>query len=221
MGHVLMENRNGLVVDSRLTLATGTAEREAAISMAAEIPGDRRVTFGCGQGVRRQGFRQGSAGIDCHPTCCAASQGLGNRRSNYPAPRVCGQSAKTQAGGRDFRLDENGWLVAEGQIQGRRENRPAVYALRRRIQPGAHAKSWVARSSLRRTLSSFDGVSPEMKRNASKYGKTAHRVGAKFQRTNGNSSLTEIIPSVKTLFQHPASPFFGGGICTNLITFAA
>ena len=33
MGHVLMENRNGLAVDAALTHATGTAEREAALAM--------------------------------------------------------------------------------------------------------------------------------------------------------------------------------------------
>ncbi len=33
MGHVLMENRNGLVVDAELTAATGTAERDAALAM--------------------------------------------------------------------------------------------------------------------------------------------------------------------------------------------
>jgi len=33
LGHVLMENRNGLVADIELTLATGTAEREAAAGM--------------------------------------------------------------------------------------------------------------------------------------------------------------------------------------------
>src|SRR5467141_4129823 len=32
-GHVLMENRNGLVVNATLTLASGTAEREAALAM--------------------------------------------------------------------------------------------------------------------------------------------------------------------------------------------
>jgi transposase len=46
-GHALMENRNGLVVDTRLTRATGTAERDAALEMAARIPGGtRRVTLG-------------------------------------------------------------------------------------------------------------------------------------------------------------------------------
>lgn len=33
LGHVLMENRNGLVVETRLTKATGTAEREASLEM--------------------------------------------------------------------------------------------------------------------------------------------------------------------------------------------
>jgi hypothetical protein len=32
MGHVMMENRHGLAVDTRLTLATGTAERQAALA---------------------------------------------------------------------------------------------------------------------------------------------------------------------------------------------
>src|ERR1700716_3131175 len=42
LGHVLMENRNGLVVDTRLTRATGTAERDAALDMAGRIPGGKR-----------------------------------------------------------------------------------------------------------------------------------------------------------------------------------
>jgi transposase len=46
MGHILMENRNGLVVDVALTQATGTAEREAALEMLGEIPSKRRITVG-------------------------------------------------------------------------------------------------------------------------------------------------------------------------------
>jgi hypothetical protein len=46
MGHVLMENRNGLVVNARITTATGTAEREAAIAMLSELPAAGRVTVG-------------------------------------------------------------------------------------------------------------------------------------------------------------------------------
>lgn len=46
LGHVLMENCQGLIVDTRLTLATGTAEREAAGERRADLPGQRRVTVG-------------------------------------------------------------------------------------------------------------------------------------------------------------------------------
>lgn len=46
LGHVLMEHRHGLVVDTRVTQATGTAAREAALAMAQAIPGPPRVTVG-------------------------------------------------------------------------------------------------------------------------------------------------------------------------------
>jgi hypothetical protein len=46
LGHVLIENRHGLVVNSRLTRATGRAEGEAAWTMAKAIPGRRRATLG-------------------------------------------------------------------------------------------------------------------------------------------------------------------------------
>jgi transposase len=46
LGHVLMENRHGLMVDTRVTQATGTAEREVALTMAEAIPGQQRVTLG-------------------------------------------------------------------------------------------------------------------------------------------------------------------------------
>src|SRR6478752_6491308 len=46
MGHVLMENRNGLALDAALTRATGTAEREAALSMLDRRRRGGRVTLG-------------------------------------------------------------------------------------------------------------------------------------------------------------------------------
>jgi transposase len=46
LGHVMMENRNGLAVDARVTKATGTAEREAAFDMAEDLPGSHRKTLG-------------------------------------------------------------------------------------------------------------------------------------------------------------------------------
>jgi transposase len=45
-GHVLMENRNGLVADVEVLQATGTAERNAALIMIEKIPGDHQITVG-------------------------------------------------------------------------------------------------------------------------------------------------------------------------------
>jgi len=45
-GHLLMETKNGLVVDARLTLATGTAEPEAVLAMLSERPGEGKKTVG-------------------------------------------------------------------------------------------------------------------------------------------------------------------------------
>src|ERR1035441_583863 len=50
VGHVQMDNRHGLVVNTRLTQASGTAEPEAAPAMAAEIAGQHRGTLGGGIG---------------------------------------------------------------------------------------------------------------------------------------------------------------------------
>ena len=46
LGHVVMENRSGLVVAASLTPATGTAEREAAVAMVEALGGDQRITLG-------------------------------------------------------------------------------------------------------------------------------------------------------------------------------
>ena len=56
LGHVLMENRHALVVDTRLTLATGTAEREATLDMVAARPGNHRITLGADKAYDVAGF---------------------------------------------------------------------------------------------------------------------------------------------------------------------
>ena len=56
MGHVLMEHRNGLAVDGRVSLATGTAEREEALAMAARIPGGFPVTLAADKAYDAAGF---------------------------------------------------------------------------------------------------------------------------------------------------------------------
>jgi transposase len=61
MGHALMENRNGLIVDCDVTKASGTAEREAALAMIkrcrkARAIAKTRVTLGADKGFDAEGF---------------------------------------------------------------------------------------------------------------------------------------------------------------------
>jgi len=49
-GNLLVENRNGLIVQSQVWEATGVAERYAALQMLQAIPGDGRVTVGGDKG---------------------------------------------------------------------------------------------------------------------------------------------------------------------------
>ena len=55
-GHVLMENRNGLVADVEVLQANGTAERDAALVMMEQIPGDQPVTVGADKGYDTKDF---------------------------------------------------------------------------------------------------------------------------------------------------------------------
>jgi len=83
LGHLLTENRHGLIVDTAVTAATGTAERDAAIVMLGELPlTTRHVTVGADKSydvrdwvaaVRRMGItphvaasvdRRGGSAID-------------------------------------------------------------------------------------------------------------------------------------------------------------
>lgn len=55
-GHVLMENRNGLVADVEVLQATGTAERNAALIMIERIADDHQVTVGADKNYDTKDF---------------------------------------------------------------------------------------------------------------------------------------------------------------------
>jgi hypothetical protein len=67
MGHVLMENRNGLLVQTFLTEANGRAERDAAMLMAEVIPTGKRVTLGGDKNYDTQEFVQALRGMNITP----------------------------------------------------------------------------------------------------------------------------------------------------------
>jgi transposase len=55
-GNLLTENRNGLIVNTEVFQANGTAERDAALIMLEQLPGTRRATVGADKGYDTKDF---------------------------------------------------------------------------------------------------------------------------------------------------------------------
>lgn len=66
MGHVTMENRNGLVVDTRLSQATGTAERDASVEMAMALKPGSTLGSDKGYDTNEHGENLDLLGIKSH-----------------------------------------------------------------------------------------------------------------------------------------------------------
>lgn len=67
LGHVLMDNRGKLAVDTRVTQASGTAEREAALEMLCVLPGEARKTVGADKNYDHAAFVEGCREINVTP----------------------------------------------------------------------------------------------------------------------------------------------------------
>ena len=86
-GHVLMDKRHGLAVDSRLTEATSRSEREAGLEMADRIA-FRRATIGGDKGYDTAGFVEGLRDLGITPHIAAkikhgAVDGRTTRHAGY------------------------------------------------------------------------------------------------------------------------------------------
>ncbi|HTD54535.1 MAG TPA: IS5 family transposase [Silvibacterium sp.] len=55
-GNLLTENRNGLIINTEVFQANGTAERDAALVMLEQIPGGERVTVGADKAYDTRDF---------------------------------------------------------------------------------------------------------------------------------------------------------------------
>src|SRR5512143_83154 len=73
-----MENRSGLGVEVRLTPATGTAERTAAVAMVEALPGRYRITVGADRAYDSKDFVATVRKLEAAPH---VAQNTSNRRS--------------------------------------------------------------------------------------------------------------------------------------------
>ena len=94
MGHALMENRSGLIVDACLTRADGHAERVAALAMIeprADRPG--RITLGADKGYDAEDFVNELRSMNVVPhvaakTRSSAIDGRTTRHAGYRASQI-------------------------------------------------------------------------------------------------------------------------------------
>jgi transposase len=114
MGHVLMENRHGLVVSPRLTAATGTAEREAAEDMVGAIPGRHRITVGGDKAYDTREFVQSLRTLNATPhvaqNCNGRRSAMDGRTTRHPGYAVSQRLRK--------RVEEIfGWMKTVGNLR--------------------------------------------------------------------------------------------------------
>jgi hypothetical protein len=64
---VVIENRNGLVVDTELLQCSGTAERDAAMMMAERMEGIERITLAADKGYETKEFVSEMQGMNVTP----------------------------------------------------------------------------------------------------------------------------------------------------------
>lgn len=79
LGHVVIDNRHGLAVDATLTQANGRAERDAALEMAARLPGEGRATLGADKGYDARDFVEGLRELEVTPHVAQNTSGRSSR----------------------------------------------------------------------------------------------------------------------------------------------
>ena len=139
-GNLLVENRNGLIVDSCVWEATGTAERYAALDMLQEIPGVGRVTVGGDKGFDTAEFVRECRNIWVTPH---VAQNLGQQRHRWPHHAGGGlwlEPEETKTHRRMFWLAEDHRVAAQGAASRNIEGGLDFYVRVRGLQSGAHAQ---------------------------------------------------------------------------------
>ena len=107
-GNLLVENRNGLIVDSRVWEATGIAERYGALEMLQEVPGIGRVTVGGDKGFDTADFVRECRNMGMTPH---VAQNLGRRGGSAIDSRTTRHTGYAISQKKRKRIEECfGWL---------------------------------------------------------------------------------------------------------------
>jgi transposase len=114
-GNVLIENRNGLVVDTELLQCNGTAERDAAMLMAERVEGTERITVAADKGYDTKDFVSEMRGMNVTPhvaqnTKRAGGSAIDGRTTRHEGYKVSQRKRK--------RIEEVfGWIKTVGTLR--------------------------------------------------------------------------------------------------------
>ena len=125
-GHLLMENRNALIVDAELTAATGYAERDTAVEMLARLPASkRRRTVAADKAYDTRDFVAKTRGLGFTPH---VAQNTTNRRSAIDSRTTRHRGHQISQSTRPRIEEPFGWIKTVGggrklRYKGRDRNR--------------------------------------------------------------------------------------------------
>ena len=117
IGHGLIENRSGLIVDGRLTRVSGHAERLAALDMMEPwAHRSRAITLGADKGYDAAHFVEELRTIILRPHVAQnESAPLGDRQTDDTASQLCRQPAHPQTDRGSLRLNQDRCRTAPDQ----------------------------------------------------------------------------------------------------------
>ncbi len=114
-GHVLMENRHGLVVGAQATQVVGASEPAPGLALATAIPGDHRATLGADKGYDTGAFVTGCRALHLTPH---VAQNVNGHRGSALDGRTTRHPGYTRSQRCRKRVEEVfGWLKTIGQLR--------------------------------------------------------------------------------------------------------
>jgi transposase len=114
-GNVMIENRNGLVVDTALLQCSGTAERDAAMIMAERVEGTDRITLGADKGYDTKDFVAEMRGLNVTPHVSQNDKRRGGSAIDGRTTRHAGYQVSQR---KRKRIEEVfGWIKTVGTLR--------------------------------------------------------------------------------------------------------
>jgi len=114
-GNLLTENRNGLIVNTEVFQANGTAERDAALLMTEALPGSKRVTVAGDKGYDTKDFVEEMRGMNATPHVAQNTKRAGGSAIDRRTTRHAGYKISQQ---KRKRIEEVfGWLKTVGMMR--------------------------------------------------------------------------------------------------------